>query len=212
MSGTWQTDLGTRGWACFRGTVEDVLAVGQERGWNPVPIRRGDPILTELRPLTSKQAHPNSHSSRVGLGAQPLHTDGAHLDEPPDLVALVADRSHPTPTLVWVNDARRAPLEDLEHGVFAVSDGCRRFSRVAYERGRIRFDPFCMTPGDARARRVVEFFGSVRADCYVHRWSENISKVLLLDNRRTLHARGAVAAEGPPRRLQRVAFMTGGET
>lgn len=195
-----------RGWASCGGTLEDVTDYAQDAGWRAVALRRGDEVITDLRAVTVAEARPNSISSRTGMGAQPLHTDGAHLETPPDVVALVSACSHRASTRLWTSNGADTPWDDARHGVFRVSDGTARRYRFAGDGESIRFDPFCMTALDERSRRLVRFFRRAYETAYRHQWSRNAPEVLLIDNRRTLHAREAVDPADPPRHLARIAF------
>lgn len=171
-------------------------------GWIMVPIRRGGPTVDTLRPVDPPDAAPNSLSARYGKGAQPLHTDGAHLLEPPDIVVLACETTSTTPTLLW-NTISRVP-GFVRHGVFLISSGNDSFFTTAYARGLLRYDPGCMVPCDARARQTVQFFEEAASAATEYRWSEP-GQVLLINNRRVLHARAAAAHE-PQREIQRVSF------
>lgn len=148
-------------------------------------------------------------SARTGMEAQPLHTDGAHLKQPPDLIALAASRPHPAATRVWVSHRSVVPWEDLRHGVFRAFDGRRHRYLVATDGARIAFDPCCMEPLDSRARRVVDFFSSAFHESERFGWDTDSPMVLLIDNQYTLHAREAVGPTDPPRLIQRIAFRMG---
>lgn len=199
-------ELSQRGWASFGGTLDVVSGYARRAGWEAVALRRGDDVIADLRPVGVADAVPNSMSSRTGMGAQPLHTDGAHLQAPPDVVALASMRRHRTSTRLWSLHGANVPWDDLRHGVFRVSDGRVRQHCFAGEGDSIRFDPCCMTPLDRRSRRVVDFFENAMNAADQHRWSRVEAEVLLIDNRRTLHAREAVDPAGPPRHLKRIAF------
>lgn len=62
-----------------------------------------------------------------------------------------------------------------------------------------------MTACDARAREVEQYFTNQLADAATHEWSD-ADQVLVVDNRRTLHARSAVTKDDLDRELTRVAF------
>lgn len=143
----------------------------------------------------------------TGHGAQPLHTDGAHLEQPPDVVLLFANEPTLVPTLLWRMDWSRmdGPLIDaLRHGLFTVDDGRTQFLSPAALGGRLRFDPGCMTPADTRATRAAEHFAAAQASATPFHWDET-GKVLAIDNRRVLHARADATAD-PERVLERLAF------
>lgn len=177
-------------------------------GWSLVPSRKGGPSEDLLTPQAPEQASRRSLSAQFGLGAQPLHSDGAHHLIPPDVVFLSVDHPSQVPTVLW-----RLPstglgseiMQDLLHGLFTVRSGNEAFLAPALERGRVRYDPACMTPGDPRSRRVAEFFSDVGAAATTqHEWTTD-GVILAIDNRRVLHAR-ASALDEPTRSMHRIAI------
>jgi alpha-ketoglutarate-dependent taurine dioxygenase len=137
------------------------------------------------------------------VGAFPLHSDGAHLSQPPDYIVLAANSASPTPTLLWSEEINWLALQDdLRHGLFRVAGGDRSFLAVAHDGTRLRFDPGCMLPIDRRSKRVLEYFASAVSDASRHYWSGE-RQVVVIDNRRTLHARGDATGE-PTRSLGRI--------
>jgi hypothetical protein len=89
------------GWASGKGDISLVRKQAASLGWAEVAVRRSDPPVAVLRPTDKAAAHPRSPSAQYGLGQQPLHTDGAHLADPPDVVVLASAHPSPTPTLLW---------------------------------------------------------------------------------------------------------------
>jgi alpha-ketoglutarate-dependent taurine dioxygenase len=195
------------GWSTATGNLDVLRFQAQWTELTPMSSRRGQGQVDVLRPVDARQAPRRSLSAKYGTGQQPLHTDGAHLSIPPDIVILAAKQPSPVPTMLWRADYWRSKAEireDLAHGLFAVDDGMARFLAPAYERGRYRFDPGCMTPADTRARRVSEYFGDALAAATRFDWTEP-SQVLVIDNRTVLHARADAAAD-PERALERIMF------
>jgi len=199
-------NLTHRGWASFTGTLEQVTDYAKRAGWETVPLRRGDPAVSDLRPMSVAKARANSMSSRTGIGPQPLHTDGAHLKNPPHVIALESTRAQSAGTRLWSANCSDVPWGDLRHGIFRVSDGRSWWHALAADNGAIRFDPCCMIALDERARRAVRFFASIRKSGQRHEWRADAPEVLLIDNRRALHAREAVDPADPERHLRRIAF------
>lgn len=197
-----------KGWAAGPATLAEVQLEAALLGWKEVPIRRGGPPVSTLRPVDPAQAMPNSLSARYGKGAQPLHTDGAHMVEPPDIVILACATTSATPTILWNRQryghaVTRLP-EYVHHGVFLISSGKDSFFSTAYSGQHFRYDPGCMLPCDARARQTARFFIEVEKYADQHVWSEP-GQVLLIDNRRVLHAR-ASAVQEPQREIQRISY------
>ncbi|MFE2613673.1 TauD/TfdA family dioxygenase [Micromonospora chalcea] len=208
------------GWVTSSGDIETVRSTAARLGWQEVATRKGDPAVAELRPTNVDDAHPQSLSAIHGLGAQPLHTDGAHLRRPPDLVILAAQEPSGTPTMLWSSSAAASSSSKLTNpinpwlkipafmvgGLFVVRGGAETFLASAYSTlSGLRYDPGCMAPCDERARRAMQFFEDALTHAYRHEWS-TASQLLIIDNRSTLHARAAVDASDNGRVLRRVCF------
>lgn len=204
----------TNGWAPGSGDVESIRKQAATLGWTEVAPRRGDATVSVLRPVTESAAHPNSLSAAYGLGQHPLHTDGAYLQEPPDVLVFICERPSATPTQLWRPDVparRRRPLNTtsaLSHGMFLVRNGRDSFYAPALSGSGYRYDPGCMTPCDARALEVQKYFEQQLSRAWAHEWSA-VGQILVVDNRRTLHARAAVADGDLDRELARIAFRIG---
>ena len=197
------------GWAAAKGSLRQVQIHARVLGLTEVPARCGNPVDAALRPLKRADAPANSLSARYGAGEQPLHTDGPHLEQPPDLVILECQGTSATPTRLWRprrGGRGRAVIEaeSIRHGIFLVHNGAESFFSAAFANGRFRYDPGCMTPCDARARQAVRYFENALKSAVEHRWDQ-AGTVLVIDNRRVLHAR-ASAEDEPEGELQRIAY------
>lgn len=197
------------GWAATTGTVDEIRRQAIRLSWTEVPTRRGDPPVSQLQPTTETDAHLNSLSAKYGLGMQPLHTDGAHLERPPEFVVLFAEHPTPTPTLLYrvkfqLPGSSNLPWSALWSGMFQVHNWRDSFFAPAHD-GFLRYDPGCMTPCDQRAHQVASFFDTALADVRPHEWSTP-GQVLVIHNWSTLHARAAVAPDDTHRVLTRIAF------
>jgi hypothetical protein len=202
------------GWAAGTLPLLEVRRQAHDLPWAEVPSRKGDAPVSVLRPTSAEDAHPRSLSATHGLGRQPLHTDGAHLKVPPHFAVLHAARPNGTPTLLWSHSSPLTSPQDpanprpsgLGAGLFVVRSGKDRFLAAAHDyREGYRYDPGCMTPCDQRAREAVRYFESLIVNAHRHEWTEP-DQVLVIDNRRALHARGAVGADDVDRELTRVAY------
>jgi hypothetical protein len=212
------TEARGQGWASGSGDVASVRMQAALLGWVEVAPRRGDATVSVLRPSAAGNAHPNSLSATYGLGQQPLHTDGAHMQDPPDLLVLISALPTATPTRLWRPDFRQSPPAStttaFSHGMFLVRNGHESFyapalaGSWALAGSCYRYDPGCMTPCDARAREVQEYFEQQLSRAVMNEW-RTAGQVLVVDNRRVLHARAAVAAGDLNRELTRIAFRTG---
>jgi len=148
-----------------------------------------------LRPLSKEEAHPRSLSAQYGYEPFPFHTDGAHLQSPPDFMLLAAkqDDAGESPThlkRLW-EPPPPANDDDMRRGVFRVGAGRRSFYITCQSAdGRVRFDPGCMAPIDPRSRRLAAAISTGEPD-YSHRWTRS-GEILIVDNTRVMHARGRV--------------------
>lgn len=199
---------GREGWASGSGDIDSIRQQAKSLGWVEVAPRRGDGTISVLRPTEKSAAHPNSLSATYGLGQQPLHTDGAHLPHPPDLLVLVSQRPSATATRLWRATTMVPPMPhtELRHGMFLVRNGRDSFYSPALSGSRYRYDPGCMTACDVRARGVAQHFERLLPHAFVYEWLA-ADQVLVIDNRNVLHARSAVAVSDMDRELIRVAFQ-----
>lgn len=169
------------------------------------PNRVGDDPLSTLVPVDVDDAKPSSISAVVGMGEQPLHTDGAHLERVPDYVLLWCLEPNVTATRVWWPWDSISQEDD--HGIFVVKSGPTTWLAPAVDSYRsLRFDPICMTPGDRAARQLATSLQSPPEDAVQSVVWDSAGKILLLCNRRVLHGRAAVADGDSSRRLERLAY------
>lgn len=195
------------GWATGPGDLSSVQFTAGVLGWTEVPTRRGEQAITELTPSEGENAKPRSLSAVYGLGQLPLHTDGAHLERPPDFVVLISEAPSTTATRLWVADTTSPtfPVDDAQHGVFLVDSGREKFYSTALSADHnIRYDPGCMQACDPRAIRAAGYFASQETTAKRVEWTG--AGVLVIDNRRTLHGREAVAPTDGSRTLRRIAY------
>ena len=198
-------ELRANGWVVALGTPAELKAAAELQGLRAATEKGRE--KTVLKPYEADRAPPKSISAHVGLGPQPLHTDGAHLETPPDIVALYSAKPTSTPTIVWapgMGQSRPWLPEFASQGIFIVHGNRSAFLASAHEQNRTRFDPFCMSPGDQFARETVAFFEEARPDAFVHEWTRD-NELLILDNRRVLHARNEVV-DRQTRRIERMTF------
>lgn len=206
--GTMLSSAVTSGWSAGVGTLEQVTTEARRLKLEPVANRRGEPPVSRLRPSTPEEAKPHSLSAQVGLETQPLHTDGAHQEPPPDFLVFVSERPSSTPTWLRHVHGQNAPWNDLRSGMFLIGIGPSAFFAPALTGAgptlRQRFDPGCMTPCDARARAAVRFLSDTTSVTRFE-WASP-GQILAVDNSRTLHGRGEVHDHDLDRELVRIAF------
>lgn len=183
----------------LNGLVENLA---RRSGFELVANRVGQGKVDALKPMLKHEAPSNSISSRFGYGEQPLHTDGAHHRDVPDLILLWSTKPSPVTTRLWRPGT--IPFEETR-GMFAVRNGREVWFSSAYDLdGGLRFDPNCMSPLDYFARQLARRLSAPPPNEVTEfRW-DRPNLVLLLRNRMILHGRSRVAVDQSSREIQRV--------
>jgi hypothetical protein len=205
---TMLSSAAASGWSAGDGTIGEVMVAARRMKLQPVENRRGEPFVSRLRPTTRSEAKPHSLSAQVGLGMQPLHTDGAYQEAPADFLVFVSEQPSTTPTWLRHIDGQEVPWNELRGGMFLVGVGTSAFFAPALvglgSTRRLRFDPGCMRACDARARDAAKFLSDATSATRFD-WVMP-GQVLVVDNSRTLHGRGKVDDADLDRELVRIAF------
>ena len=197
--------------------LQEIPGVTKSLGDIRVDVRSPQPIRT-IRPQSTAEAKPNTLSSRYGMGSFPFHTDVAHWIEPAHFVLLYC--AHPgsgaRPTHLqdyqsWnlEEEAKQSVLREVwKTGTFR-PQLCTAGILV---RGRfaLRFDEACMKPMTVSAIKLRnDLVRHIRAAPIINvHWSAGT--MLVIDNRRVLHARGTALRPDPDRFIKRV--LIGGNT
>lgn len=169
-------------------------------------------VVRQIRPQDLKQANPNTLSSRYGLAAFPFHTDAAHWRNPADYVILycVAPGSGDRSTLLidthkWALSTRALHIisTSIWRAGYAKPFLCSAIE-LEQQIWKVRYDTACMKPfyasGIAAQTSLSQLIEESRP--VEIRWCQDM--LLVLDNRRMLHARGAASAPDTDRILERV--------
>lgn len=168
--------------------------------------------IRALSPQHVNKANPNTLSSRHGLLPFPFHTDVAHWHTPAQTFFLycVKPGSGNRPTTLIDSLQWRLSDDDLHllcEGVWR--SGCvRTFLCTIMEPGNnsftVRYDPGCMIPHSLSASDasvVVQRLIAQSALIQIE-WSEQT--LLVIDNTRILHARGAALRPDTDRVIERI--------
>lgn len=178
--------------------------------WTGDPFERG---FRELIPISRAAARPGTLSSFTGAGAQPMHTDAAYLAKPPRYIAFeCVDPGESTcKTEAWITDqakllAERPRLLTDPRWVFLGGGQSRFYSPVLDEVSgiaRIRFDPCCMSAACGNRTELSDVAELLAT--YTQRVSFEwvAGAFLVIDNWRSMHARGRGGEFAPSRRLWR---------
>ena len=204
--------LSTNGYCTLRGFERSqLLGFAHEFGTPTVDPRNPYPIRA-LSPQHVSKANPNTLSSRYGLLPFPFHTDVAHWRTPARILLLYCVSPGSGQRSTSLIDSLQWKLSDEDLHILCTSiwrsGHVRTFLCTAMESEEnslcIRYDPGCMMPysesaNDARVilQRLIEISSLAQID-----WSEQT--LLILDNTRMLHARGAALAPDTDRVIERV--------
>lgn len=200
-----------RGWSAVTLNDEQIRRIphylrtqSEVVGYELIPNRRGQGMIDALRPLRQAEAHPNSLSSRYGLEQQPLHTDGAHLEDSPDIVLLWSEKPSDVPTRIW--HPHNVPSHE-KRGIFSITNGKSiRLIPACDSEGMYRFDPVCMRPLDHFSKLLYERFSNPpEEEVFAFHWNVP-NTVLLIRNGAVLHGRSRAENGDSERILYRAAM------
>lgn len=197
-----------KGWSVGETASDPRYRFAQEAkrlGLRAVANRTSESHVSILKPKSVEDAKPASLSARVGMGEQPLHTDGAHLFQVPDFVVLWAREPNHTATRIW--DPRSSIRAEGMNGIFVISSGTRTWLAPAIAAGQLRFDPLCMIPADLAARDLSESLQNPDKQAVQEVDWNKPGQILLLRNRAVLHGRAKVAPGDENRELVRLAYV-----
>lgn len=190
---------------------DELLGLAQRLGGASVSARNPQPVRT-IVPVERDLAPRNSLSSRHGAGAFPFHTDGAHWCVPPAYLILhcvdAGDIDRPTrllPLGAWLT---RSIEQRLATQPWIVCDGKHAFFSTPITRGPqcVRYDVGCMRPALDGTQDEVEL-ATQRASAVTVGWRPG--DVLVISNRRCLHARGAPNGTGQQERVLKRVLVGG---
>jgi alpha-ketoglutarate-dependent taurine dioxygenase len=210
--------LDTNGFVVIQGYHSDQLLAFAERLGRPSPDARNPSLVRDLFPRPRSESTTNTLSSRYGTGEFPFHTETAYWRSPARYLFLycVEPGSGDRPTLLL--DLAAMSVDD--RAILARELWVVRYTRQPYlttvldqsAKGSLfRYDPACMRPVEERGQSPViltRVLNEVRAVRIYWRHA----MLLILDNHRLLHGRGAANVADPDRHLRRVLVKKEGAT
>jgi len=205
--------LQQHGWTVARGAVkEDVrgglLEVARRLG-TPVAMRPSDGLVARL---TVREPSPGERSltGQFGTGSFPFHIDTAHWLNPVRYVCLGCEGAGVgrSTGIVDTCSLSLSPRETavMKFATFRFGTGKHAFysSIVDQSRPFMRWDPGCMRPMSASAIGAFQIMACRIAEVRAHfvEWAEG--DLLVFDNWRVFHNRGAGCSPDTGRALLRV--------
>lgn len=207
-------DLHTHGWCEFQAastvSLNDELLDISWRLGRPVALRNSIGPVQELVP-TAKARFKNSLSAKYKEGEFPLHTDTAHWPTPCRYILLGCLKQGESQRETTLVDSRSISMSEedrllLKTEPFRIVNGRQSFygTILAEDRPFIRYDPGCMSLTSARGQMALSVFSSLPTACakISINWIEG--KIVVVDNWRVLHGRGAGNGHGLDRIISRV--------
>lgn len=198
---------------CLLGGLRDVPLLDLAASLGKVTVDPRNPYpLRVISPQDLAVANINTLSSRYGLGPFPFHTDVAHWRSPARLVLLMCVNRGSSRRPTYITDSRAWDLPGsvwtlLRSAVWRTGH-LRPFLCVVAERRNdrleIRYDPGCMSPRSASAERANRLITDYMLQLSPVRIDWTPGDVLILDNHRVLHARGAASRPDQDRKIARV--------
>jgi L-asparagine oxygenase len=189
----------------------DLTGIVQSLGPLRVDPRSPEPIR-DIRPQDLKSAKQNTLSSRYGTGAFPFHTDTAHWDHPARYLGLYCVDPGEGRRATLLLDSRVWVLDDDEQdlacrALWATGHVRPRFCTFAKKAGdglKIRYDMDCMKPMTKEAHGLKALVDARIQDCRSMRIEWEPQNLLIIDNRRMLHARASSTRPDAGRILKRM--------
>jgi hypothetical protein len=223
LSAEQHRELSERGWTLTHTTVTDAKAFSEllltlAAGLGvPIAARRGEAIVSVLRPTVATEARPNSLSASYSTGAFPFHIDTAHWIVPCRYIVIGCFDAGEGDRKTLLLDRSTLPLSNEQNQLLLsvplrVINGRQSFFSTIAKRGRpfVRYDPGCMraTTEDGERAMAVYSDGAWTDRTAEVCWTKG--NVLVIDNWRVLHGRSETNVPDAGRMLMRV-YAKGGD-
>lgn len=190
---------------------DQLLKIAQ--GLGPIRLEKRDPRpIREISPQDHADARVNTLSSRHGLDGFPPHTDTVYWRQPAKFVLLRCENvgSGTRPTVVW--DTHALQFTEDEKSMMCRAKFVVRASRpflasllkIAADGLHFRLDNACMIPRTSDAPAAISIIREKLMKVPGTRIQWTRGRVLVLENRRCIHARGVSSVCDKDRILQKV--------
>ncbi len=206
-----KTSLASKGYAYFKTEEENLIGIGAQLG-NFVADNRNKEIIRNIKPEIRSKASENTLSSRYGMGAFPFHTDCAHWEVPAKYLCLYCMNPGLSRRATFLIDTQKWIWEEDERISLINSVWTRallkpKLCTLADESGKslsIRYDMDCMKPVTEDAKQLLKLIQKkIDASATINiEW--HVGEILILDNKRMLHARGPSSKMDSDRMLKRM--------
>jgi len=188
---------------------ESLLPLAYSLG-KPVPNKRDESLIKEIRPEYTEYSNPNTLSSRYGLSAFPYHTETAYRRKPIRYLMLYCQNPGSGGRSTQLVDFFDLPFTRIEERILSsevwkvVQIQTPFLTTIFKPESFLRFDMACMVPamtGCSEAANIIhERLSTFQAINIA--WETN--DLLIVDNFRMLHARGQAEKPDTNRILKRL--------
>lgn len=163
-----------------------------------------------IQPQDVCDSHPRSLSARFGLKALPLHTELSHRPIPCRYLLLGCINTGTSDVKTVLLDWRTLSfssdeLSALESAPLLIRNGRRSFygTILPPDHKYLRYDPCCLEAVDERGKWALKVVETQLAKGFAHNHLWKQGQILIIDNWRMLHGRGA-SSNSTGRQLARI--------
>lgn len=202
MSTNLLKELEKEGWATKPAESKDtehlknaLESIARDLG-QPIATKNG--VVEEVSPHHIEDSNPNSLSGKYGLDNFPLHCDTSHWVVPCRYVLLSCKKASDIPVSTKLLDTlnMNLSLSDKQlalSSVFLIKNGRKSFysSILSSSRDFIRLDPGCMYALDDDGKKAMEVYSYAKQKAKIIEINWQRADILIIDNWRVLHGRGA---------------------
>ena len=209
--------IANQGYCLVEGTTEtDMWAIASDLGV-PRYETRDKQVVKLIRPHSKGLSEPNTLSSRYGTGTFPFHTDAAYWHTPPRFLLLRCLDPGEGNRCTLLSDPRawlsKCSWETLVGAICTVAGNRSFLATIAAINSEtshsIRYDLACMKPTSRHSSEALALIETQAAKAPVTtvRWRHEA--LLIVDNHRLFHARGASSVADPNRLHQKLLVEEG---
>ena len=217
LSSQNRRELQANGWTMSQVNVlgpetlaEELRGIAAQLG-KPVPARRGQDVVSMLRPTQENAARPHSLSANHSTGAFPYHIDTAHWAVPCRYLILGCvdpGSGNRRTTLVDSVAMRlsRQQLALLASSPLRIVNGRHSFFSTVVRPGRpyVRYDMGCMRAVTEDGKRAIAVFRECLQSMRASEVYWRSGDILIVDNWRVLHGRSDANSADLNRMLMRI--------
>lgn len=166
-------------------------------------------LVQKLSPKAKDPLLPNTYSGNYGVENFPLHTDLAHWHKPPRyfiLRCVVPDPNVTTLVINFKSALREVPESIIRRALFRPRrrlDNKLFFLRFSND-DLFRWDKLYIVPENEEAKEIARHIENIKPELHQKVCLAEKGQVVLIDNWKVLHGRGAVMDTNSQRVIERI--------